>query len=254
MRIAVFGDIHGNVIGLDAVLDHIKQDGGADAYWLLGDYCFGGSDPVGVLERITTLPNAIYLSGNSDRYLTTPSLPSPVDVSRERLTWLIDVTRDQYWTIGALQQAGWMDWLRPLHFEYRTMTDNDIPVALMHSSSGTDENPGLLPTQTDDEVWDIYGEVEENLIFVGHTHALCERRINGKHIVNTGCIGKPVGTDIKATYALLETSGADYTVTLHAVEYDVEATIRHLDTHYPGADFMRPFYQGEVMPVWLQGR
>jgi predicted phosphodiesterase len=37
MRIALFSDVHGNSIALDAVLQDIQAQGGVDAYWVLGD-------------------------------------------------------------------------------------------------------------------------------------------------------------------------------------------------------------------------
>lgn len=63
MRIALISDIHGNSIALDAVLADIEARGGVDAYWLLGDFSAMGHDPVGVLERVTKLPNAVFTRG-----------------------------------------------------------------------------------------------------------------------------------------------------------------------------------------------
>lgn len=37
MRLALFSDIHGNPIALDAVLADIAALGGVDGYWVLGD-------------------------------------------------------------------------------------------------------------------------------------------------------------------------------------------------------------------------
>lgn len=34
-------------------------------------------DPVGVLERITSLPNVVFLRGNHDRYTITGERPGP---------------------------------------------------------------------------------------------------------------------------------------------------------------------------------
>ena len=67
MRLAILSDIHGHAIALDAVLDDIEQNGGVDGYWFLGDYAAIGANPVKVLERITTLPNATFIRGNTDR-------------------------------------------------------------------------------------------------------------------------------------------------------------------------------------------
>ena len=60
-RIALLADIHGNSLALDAVLAHIQAQGGVDDYWVLGDLCAIGYDPVGVLERLSALPNAIFI-------------------------------------------------------------------------------------------------------------------------------------------------------------------------------------------------
>ncbi len=66
MKIAVLSDIHGNSVALDAVLRDISSQGGVDAYWVLGDLVALGPDPVGVLERLSKLPNG----GSSEVTLT----------------------------------------------------------------------------------------------------------------------------------------------------------------------------------------
>jgi len=38
MRSAILSDIHGNTLALGTVLADITASGGADRYWLLGDY------------------------------------------------------------------------------------------------------------------------------------------------------------------------------------------------------------------------
>jgi len=56
MRVALLSDIHGNSIALEAVLNDIALQGGADAYWILGDLVALGPDPVHVLEQLSALP------------------------------------------------------------------------------------------------------------------------------------------------------------------------------------------------------
>lgn len=56
MRIALFSDIYGNAIALDAVLAAIARQGGVDEYWVLGDLVAVGPQPIQVLERLTALP------------------------------------------------------------------------------------------------------------------------------------------------------------------------------------------------------
>jgi len=60
MKIAILADIHGNTMALENVLDDAESVG-VEEYWFLGDYAAIGYDPVGVLERITKLPNARFI-------------------------------------------------------------------------------------------------------------------------------------------------------------------------------------------------
>ena len=75
MKIALFSDIHGNSVALDAVLADIQSQGGVEGYWVLGDLVAVGHDPVGVLERLTALPNVQYVRGNTDRYVVSGDRP-----------------------------------------------------------------------------------------------------------------------------------------------------------------------------------
>ena len=65
MRIALLSDIHGNFVALDAVLRDVSARGEVDGYWVLGDIVALGPDPVRVLERLTALPNATIIRGNT---------------------------------------------------------------------------------------------------------------------------------------------------------------------------------------------
>src|SRR2546429_2069559 len=77
MRIALLSDVHGNSIALDAVLADVDECGGVDEYWVLGDLVALGHDPVGVLERIASLPAVRVIRGNTDRYVVTGGRPPP---------------------------------------------------------------------------------------------------------------------------------------------------------------------------------
>ena len=66
MRIAVLADIHGNVLALDAVLDDLKQRGGADLTVNLGDSVSGPLWPRETFERLEAL-NLPTVRGNHDR-------------------------------------------------------------------------------------------------------------------------------------------------------------------------------------------
>jgi hypothetical protein len=51
VRAAVFGDIHGNVVALDAVIGTAHAEG-IKQFWCLGDLVARGPRPVEVVERL----------------------------------------------------------------------------------------------------------------------------------------------------------------------------------------------------------
>ncbi len=75
MRLALFSDIHGNLVALEAVLDDVAAWGPYDALGVAGDLCESGPDPRAVLARLRGLSRALsvpvaMVQGNNDRYLT----------------------------------------------------------------------------------------------------------------------------------------------------------------------------------------
>ncbi|HKZ85810.1 MAG TPA: metallophosphoesterase family protein [Anaerolineae bacterium] len=97
MRLAILSDIHGNSIALDAVLADLRSQGSVDAIWVLGDLAAIGPDPVGVLDRLSTLENAVYVRGNTDKYVTTGERPGPTAeearTDPRRLARLVELER-----------------------------------------------------------------------------------------------------------------------------------------------------------------
>ena len=239
MRYAILTDIHGNSIGLDAVLADIHANGGVDSYILLGDYSVG-YDPVGVAERLAALPTSIRIRGNGEDHIVQPLVPDN-----------INVTISFSWTRGCITQAGWYDWLTTLPLEQRLTLPDGTHLLAVHAAPGSNNNPGLMPSQTDDEVATLFSPASESLILVGHTHVPQERRVDGKHIVNVGSVGNPVGADTRACYGILDATADGYTLSLHRVAYEVNSVLRAIDAvHYPAPDRVRTFYRGEYFPTW----
>jgi predicted phosphodiesterase len=95
MRLALFSDIHGNPIALNAVLSDLEQQGEIDGYWVLGDFVALGYDPVTPLKTITALPQVRCTRGNTDRYVVTQDLPVPPEKVLEQPALLAEVIGDQ---------------------------------------------------------------------------------------------------------------------------------------------------------------
>ena len=123
MRIAILSDIHGNSLALEAVLDDIQARGSVDGYWILGDLCAIGYDPVGVMEQLHQLPNKIVIKGNADRYVCSLDLPPPTREDaindNNKIEVLMEVAGNFSWTRGALDATGWTSWMQELPFDHK---------------------------------------------------------------------------------------------------------------------------------------
>lgn len=255
MRVAVFSDIHGNSIALDAVFADIRALGGADAYWVLGDLVAIGADPVGTLERLAAVPNAMFVQGNTERYLLTGERPYPsIPDARsqpELVSRLVEVAHSFAWTLGAITSTGWRDWLAGIPFEQRTSLPDGTRVLLTHVAPGLNDGPGLHPGHSEEVLEGMLRETDAALVCVGHTHWPLERRIGRVHLINDGSVSNPWSPDLRASYVLIDADQSGYDVELHRVDYDRAAAIQAVRrAHHPSGDFIISWLSGERAPWW----
>lgn len=195
MRIAIFSDVHGNAIALDAVLADIAAVGGVDATWVIGDVTDMGSDPVGCISRLQALPDLRIVRGNGDRAVVRSDANALAarlpDVSADDVRLELMYIEEAAWARGAITIAGQLAWLASLPLEVRTTLPDGTRVLLVHASPGTDEGTGFRAGQSDDEMRAILGSPEADLVLVGHTHIPLGRTVDGVRIINTGSVSNP---------------------------------------------------------------
>ncbi|MCC6453952.1 MAG: metallophosphoesterase family protein [Caldilineaceae bacterium] len=243
MKIALFSDIHGNSIALDAVLADIAAQGGVDAYWVLGDLVAIGHDPVGVLERLTQLPNVRFVRGNTDRYVFARDRPFPsladAEADPSLLARLVEVAETFSWTQGALTTCGWLEWLAQLPLEIDEVLPDGTRLLGVHASPGRDDGDGIAPRMHDEEIGDRLQGCRARLICVGHTHQALNHFVGDWHVVNLGSLSNPLTQDRRASYVLLTADETGYQVEHRRIDYDRAAVIEALERQrHPGAAYI----------------
>lgn len=255
MRIAILSDCHGNSIALDAVLADIRVQGEIDAYWLLGDYAAIGPDPIGCLERIVALPNAVFTRGNTDRYVVEslaldPDFDEP-DKATARKIAAFHIS--MAWTAGAITTAGWLDWMKALPIEHRATLPDGTRFLGVHASPGRDDSGGLHPQQSEEALRELFGGAQADLVCVGHTHYHMQVELDGMRLVNLGSVSNPFPPELRASYALLEADDKGHSLEHHFVDYDKEAVIAAARVaQHPAADYIIGFMRGENKPGWMR--
>ena len=242
MKIAIIADIHGDSIALDAVF----QDANSvepDLYIFLGDYVAIGYNPSEVLNRINRIDNAIFVRGNTDRYVVTGEGPPPTieDATKNPslISKLNECTASFSWTRGFVSATGWFDWLAKLPVEHQTMLPNGSNVLSVHASPGRDDGPGIGPYTTDFELKELLRDCKADIVCVGHCHAPFVRRMDSILVVNPGSVGNPLAPDLRASYAVLEVSNLGCSVTHRRVEYEHKAVIDAVrQISHPSAEFI----------------
>ncbi|MGD9094249.1 MAG: metallophosphoesterase family protein [Anaerolineales bacterium] len=250
MRVAIFGDIHGNTIALNAVLADIDAKGGVDDYWILGDLVAIGYDPVGVLERLSLLPSAKFVRGNTDRYILTGELPPPtleeVQSNPGRLPIFIHMAQSFAWTAGAVTASKWDDWLRALPLEHRTRLPDGTNYLGVHASPGNDDGTGFYPGMGDEQLQSVLAECDAELVCVGHTHTVLDIEVGGIRVINPGSVSNPFPPDLRASYAILQADDSGYSIEFMKVEYDRDAVIEAVQrANHPAKEYIIRFMRGE---------
>lgn len=255
MRAAIFSDIHGNTIALDAALQDIRARGGVDAYWVIGDLAALGPDPVGVLERVYALPNVILTRGNTDRYIThqQPPMPHADELTQDptRVARYEQLRRNFEWTKGALALTDGLNKLAALPLEHRVILENGVRVLCVHAAPSTDDGDGIHPRQKQAELRELIRDCGADLVFVGHTHYPMDVLVDALRVVNLGSISNPLAPDLRAKYTLLQSDTRGYHLEHCRVEYDRAAVIEQLTrVQHPAREYIARYLRGEQKPSW----
>jgi len=237
MRIAAFGDIHGNIYALSAVLAAMKAQS-PDAMVITGDLVYKFPWGAEVVDLLRSLPHQAVI-GNSELYLAL---------------WQTSLWPAELWNLPLAQEAvEWecarlgaerLAWLASLP-EYASFSGGRLEdLLVVHGVPG---NPFLpfLPApgedrspwvQTDARVQALMGDVDAQVVVCGHTHTTLQRRVATHHgetlIVNPGPLSYRRGRSHDsgwAGYALFDWSAsAGWQTSLHVARYDPGPLHRHL--------------------------
>ena len=198
LRLAVLGDIHGNILALEAALAQVKRHK-PDRLAITGDLVFNGPRPAEVVERVRALhkDGALVVAGNTDVAVADfdfaaafPWLDQVPAGHRAAAEWARDQLSDEQ-----------LDWLRGLPSERRIWSDETL-VVVCHGSPGSMTSglpPDLDPTVTVERVT----RTDARVIVCGHTHVADVRELGRKLIVNPGSCGYALDGDPGAGWALV---------------------------------------------------
>ncbi len=222
MRLAIFSDIHGNIRGLDACLEDLRLQGGADTIVGAGDFCMDGAKPLEVVERLRER-GALCVRGNTDRYIADGPESSGDAEESEQISW-------QRAALGGDAVA----WLAKLPFALQFGDDRN-GLLVVHANPKTDDEH-LWPDAGDALLEHVTDGIAERTIAFGHLHLPYVRVWRDRLFVNVASAGLPKDGDARAGYAILTQRPDGWQVKHRRVDFDVDKVARDIEkSGMPGA-------------------
>ena len=211
MKTLLISDIHGNYEALKEVLGQENWD----AIYCMGDIVDYGPSNQECVQAIRDNADLV-VRGNHDN-----AVAFGVDcgcgyeikeLSQEvRKITVEDISKES------------KDYLREI-----PMTESTEEYFLTHASKN-DLYKYLKPDTSENE-FEGFKDIDQNVVFLGHTHIPMDREIDGKRYINPGSLGQPRDGDTRAAYAVLE----DDEITFERLEYDIETVIGKMrEKDYP---------------------
>jgi putative phosphoesterase len=219
----IFGDIHANLPALEAVLADIEASNFSPLY-CLGDLVGYGTFPNEVIEIIRER-NIPTLMGNYDQGVGNSSddcgcaYTSPVAEALGK--------RSIAWTNRNTTEANKL-FLRQLPAQFPLQL-GELRVRLVHGSPRK-INEYLFAGRPDSTLERLLDMAEADVLVCGHTHIPYHRILpSGRHVINTGSVGKPKDGNPQACYIVLETNRRELSVMFNRAPYDVERTAQAIE-------------------------
>jgi predicted phosphodiesterase len=217
MKIAVFSDIHGNLVALQTLLDHLAS-ARFDAIYCLGDLF----TPYPGSRKIWELVKAAHVQcvqGNNEAALLA-HLTGQSDYRLDdevRFRPFLKVTEELAPLLDELQAI-------PLH---RTVPLTDkLHLHLCHYSP--DEVLRGLHSGVQFNMDEYVAGLPEQVVLTGHTHTFAARDIQGKQVYTVGSAGLPIKGSQQLEYAVIQDLHGEFAISYQLLPYPFEQQVEWL--------------------------
>lgn len=240
MRIGIFSDMHGNAVGLQAVLDVLAQRE-VDSYICCGDAVQGGSEPARVVELLREIDCKVVM-GNSDYFVLTGTAGED---STEQISGPMQEIRQ--WTADRLGPDG-LSYIESFPRTLEVALEDGWTLLCCHGSPRS-FNEVLLPEMEPEELGPALAEVKASFVAGGHTHLQWFRCFPDLTFFNPGSAGAAYYRYMDeesfyfypiAQWAILHSDPSGTTVEFGQVPFDVDLLEKAV------AVSGRPHSQGEA--------
>jgi len=224
MKVALFSDVHANIIAFEAMLKDMDTQK-PDAVYCLGDLVGYHIYPNEVIDEIRSRGVAT-LKGNHDEKVENITT-TPENLNEPGKKYAYHLIREDNREYLKMLPAH-------IKLEYR-FSGEILNLVFAHGSTRSIDEYILIDTD-ESYVLALLNEAGADLLFVGHSHKPYHRILatedgRFKHVINLGSVGKPKDGDPRACYIILHLKADSSTankdsieIEFRRVEYNVETS------------------------------
>jgi predicted phosphodiesterase len=236
LRIALLGDVHGNVAALEAAVSELRRHK-PDVIAVLGDHVLNGPRPAEALAAIMDLAasGALVISGNTDIAVADGDFAAA-------FPWLDDVPVSHRaaaeWAREQLSDEH-LAFLRGLPAERRLRLDDELLLLACHASPGS-QTAGMPADLDAASTMQYATRTDARVIGCGHTHVADVRELGRKLLLNPGSCGYAFDGTPEACWALLTLDdGGEPQAELFRTPYDAQAVAEEVSLRGLPSDVYR---------------
>ncbi len=213
MRLAVLGDIHGNLAALEAVLEHAYRLN-PDGFVVVGDIVVGAADSLACWERAKALGCPI-LRGNHEAYVAT------FGTAAAPPAWATPQFAPVAWAVRQLGEAV----RRTLGRLPPSLGLPGAPDLLFVHASLRSDHDNLNAYTSEEVLTEMFPNLRARYVVRGHDHVAATRLWRTHQLITNGSVGIPLSGLPEAQYAVLTRHKDGWQPDFYSVPYDVEATL-----------------------------
>nr|WP_321299169.1 metallophosphoesterase family protein [uncultured Sphaerochaeta sp.] len=213
MKLAVIGDIHGNVRALEAVLTDVKACG-VNQILFLGDLVFMGLDPQLCFDLLMEQKPAVLVKGNTDANLEKISSYIANTPFEKHMLKLMKYTSIRMHETSKKTIAEFAPTKR-LELEQHS-------ILCCHGTPFSDTEGILANEPFSPAMAKMVSEEKLDIVFSGHTHIPADFMRDGVRFINPGAVGYSFDGDVRASYALVTLEDGSIRCQHRRLEYDVK--------------------------------
>ena len=219
MKVAVLGDIHGNIAALEAAYE-VASASGFDKIYHLGD--LGGYAPfINEVADFLAARGIEGVQGNYDEAVAQDREHCGCRYENALQAEMMD--RGFNWT-KEHATVRTKEYLKSLPFEI-AFTCEGFKVKIFHASPL--KNNLYWRADRDDDFFGQMGrKAEADVMIYGHTHVPYRKDLGGRVFINAGSVGKPKDGDSRGCVALVEILPGAVNTEFLRFKYDVEGAAK----------------------------